>query len=275
MKVIIVPTDFSATSLNAARYAADMACAAQASLALLHVCNLPLGYTEVPLPADAIQAQTDHAMAEIAALKENITVRTQGKVKIYTEVRMGTVITELLKYCSALQPYAVIMGPHGAGAAERLFFGSTTLSAVRNLGWPLIIVPPAIEFTGIKRIGLACDLKKVEETAPIEEIKKLVTGFGATLYVVHVNIEGKNVYGASTVEQSGLLQELLEELHPSYHFLNDAEVARGICEFAEKNRLDLMIAVPKKHNLLEKLFHKSRTKELALCTHVPLMAIHE
>ena len=49
MKTIIVPTDFSRISLNAANYAAEMASSINADLSLFHVCLLPITtYGEVP-----------------------------------------------------------------------------------------------------------------------------------------------------------------------------------------------------------------------------------
>lgn len=60
-----------------------------------------------------------------------------------------------------------------------------------------------------------------------------------------------------------------------YHFLNNKDVEEGLTGFAEKNNLDLLIIVPKKHNIFDKLFHKSHTKKLMLETHVPVMSVHE
>jgi nucleotide-binding universal stress UspA family protein len=72
-----------------------------------------------------------------------------------------------------------------------------------------------------------------------------------------------------------LLQELLAELNPVYDSLVNADINDGLVEFAEKNNIDLLVVVPKKHNLIDKLFHKSHTKHLLLHTHVPLMSVHE
>jgi len=49
MKTLIVPTDFSPVSINAMNYAADMALNIDASLLLLHVYQIPVTFTEVPV----------------------------------------------------------------------------------------------------------------------------------------------------------------------------------------------------------------------------------
>jgi nucleotide-binding universal stress UspA family protein len=275
MKRIVAPTDFSPASLNAVNYAADMACALKGSLSLIHVFQLPIIYSEVPVAIDNTDDSVKEAEEKIRQLKDDITKRTGGEIEINTEVKVGSVIPETESFCSSVHPYSVVMGTQGAGAVERFFFGSNTILAVKNLSWPLIVVPPDAKFTSIKKIGLACDLKKVVETAPVEEIKSLVKEFSAELHVLHVNREAERIYTPETRKESALLQEMLEELHPVYHFVSNADIDEGLVEFAEKNNLDLLIVVPKKHNLVDKLFHKSHTKQLVLNTHVPVMSVHE
>ena len=275
MKTIVAPTDFSPTSLNAVNYAADLACAMNASLALIHICELPMTFSEVSTPAYNSEEMLQKAGENILQLKTELLNRTEGKIKIYTEVKTGPVTFETEKFCASLKPYSVVMGTRGAGAVERFFFGSNTSLAMKTFTWPVIVIPPGARFTSIKRVGLACDLKKVADTAPVEEIRTLVEEFNAELHVLHVNREDEPVYKSETIEESDLLQKMLEELRPVYHFMNYAGIEEGLNEFAEKNKLDILIVVPKKHNLVDKLLHRSLTKHLILHTHVPVMAVHE
>jgi nucleotide-binding universal stress UspA family protein len=275
MKTIIAPTDFSAVSLNAVNYAADMACVIQGNLVLLHVCRLPVAYSEMPVPADSISGMIKDAEENILQLRQELINRTKGAIQINTEVKTGMVTDEIQKFSDVIAPYAIVMGPHETGPAERLFFGSNTIAAMKHLSWPLIVVPQEAKFTSIRKVGLACDLNRVVETSPVEEIKMLVKQFQAELHVVHVNREDEQAYTPETIEESGLLQEMLDELHPVYHFLNNVNIDEGLSGYAEKNKLDLLIVIPKKHGLIEKLFHKSHTKQLILHSHIPVMSVHE
>ena len=275
MKTIIALTDFSAISLNAVNYAADMACITGGNLSLIHVCSLPLTFSEVPPPAYSIKELIADAEEQMKELKEKIIFRTGERIKINTEVRQGEVITEIDDYCALLNPDAVVMGTESAGAFERFLFEGKTIAAMRQLSWPVIIVPPKVKFVSIRKIGLACDFRKVAETIPIKEIKELVNEFHTEFHVLHVSSESGDSFSAETIEESGWLQDIVGELNPIYHFINDTHIEKGINEFAEKNNLDLLIVIPKKHNLIRKIFQHSRSKQLVLHTHVPVMAIHE
>jgi nucleotide-binding universal stress UspA family protein len=50
-------------------------------------------------------------------------------------------------------------------------------------------------------------------------------------------------------------------------------VESGIDAFAEKNKIDLLVVLPRKKGLFESLFGKSESKSLIFHTKVPLLAL--
>ena len=275
MKTIIVPTDFSPVATNAMNFAVDMALNINASVLLLHVFQVPVSMTDVPVVLISGDELKKSSEEKLESLKQSIRHITSGKLKVYTEAKIGDVVDELEDLCKLIQPFAVVMGTKGASGIERMLFGSITLTTIRHLKWPVIVVPPGKEYgKGIKKIGFACDFKQVVETTPVQFIKQMVKEFNAELHVLNVDYENKH-FKPETPEQSVLLHTLLEDINPNYHFINNADIENGINEFAETNNLDLMITIPKKHKLLEGLFKPSSTKQLITHTHVPVMCVHE
>ena len=275
MKTIIVPTDFSPVATNAMNYAADMAKSINASLLLLHVFQLPINYSDVPVAMISVDDLKKSAEKKLGAVKKELEHITSGTVKIYTETRMGNVAYELEELCAKINPFAVVMGTKGHTGLDKVLFGSTTLTALRHLSWPMISVPPGRQFgTGIHKIGFACDFKQVVESTPAAVIRSFTEAFGAELHVLNVDYHDRH-FTASTPEQSALLHTLLEDCKPTYHFIEHKDIEDGLNEFAEKNNIDLLIAIPKKHKLLEGLFKPSSTKQLVFQSHVPVLCVHE
>ena len=68
MKTILMATDFSPAALNAANYAADMALAINADMLLLHVYQIPVTFSEVPVAVNPEDMQWN-AENEINKLK--------------------------------------------------------------------------------------------------------------------------------------------------------------------------------------------------------------
>jgi nucleotide-binding universal stress UspA family protein len=272
MKTILIATDFSQAALNAANYAADMALAIDANIILLHAYQIPVIYLETYV-AVIEGDMTQDTKKTMVQLKNHLAKKTGGKLNIQTEIRQGVFFSELKTLCEKINPYAVVMGSQGTTAAEHLFFGSHAVFAMKHLRWPLITVPPKVKFASIKEIGLACDFNKVVDAVPVDEIKMLVNDYNAKLHVL--NISRKEGFNPDVVFQSGLLQEILKPLKPQYHFISNKNTDEGIMNFAEKNHIDLLITLPRRHGLLKRLIHKSHTKQLVLHSHVPVMALNE
>lgn len=275
MKTIIIPTDFSPIATNALHYGIDMAKAVNASLLLLNVYQVPVSYSDVPIMLVSVDELKKSAEAKLATLKSEVEHITSGSVKVYTEARLGNVSDELESLCNKIKPLAVVMGSKGSTGLERVLFGSNTLSAIKHLTWPVISIPPGKIFgNGIKKVGLACDFRDIVNSTPAGAIKDFVKAFNAELHVLNVDYHDQH-FKPETPEQSALLHTLLEDVKPVYHFIEHPDIEDGVNEFAEKNNLDLIIAIPKRHKLLDGIFKPSSTKQLLFQSHVPVMCVHE
>ena len=272
MKKILVATDFSPAATNAANYATDLAMALHADLFLLHVTNVPVSFSEISVVLTEGELIRD-AEKRMQDLKEELSKQTKNKINIETEVSTGVFFQSLKETCDKLKPYAVVIGAQGKSAVERMFFGEHASYAMRHLTWPLIAVPSGLKYSLIKKIGLASDFDHVIETMPLEEIKTLVTDFHAELHVL--NTGRKQIYDPEIVFQSGLLQEMFLALKPEYHFIASEDVDEGIIEFADQHHIDLLIVLPKRHSLIDRMVHTSHTKQFVMYSHIPVMALHQ
>lgn len=275
MKTILIPTDFSPVAANALQYGVDLAKSIKASILLLHVYTIPISYSDVPVALVSVDELKKAAEEQLEKVRKEIDQPTWGSEKIYTEARLGNIVDEMENVCNNVQPFAVVMGSKGSSGLDRVLFGSTTLTAIQHLKWPVIAVPPEKKFgAGIKKIGFACDFKDVVDTTPALYIKNVVKEFNAELHVLNVDYNDRH-FTAETPEQSALLHTLLKDSKPVYHFISNKDVEDGINEFTDNNKIDLLISIPKKHKLLESFFKTSSTKQLVYQSHVPVMCVHE
>jgi nucleotide-binding universal stress UspA family protein len=274
MKTLIVPTDFSPVSVNAMNYALSLAKDVHAAVILFHAYQVPVAFSEVPvvtISLDEMKKQSDEKMLE---LKESVAHVTSGGVELRVHNVLGDTIEELEILCNAEKPFAIVMGTHGTGAFETMFLGSTTLSAINRLHVPVMIIPPGATFKPVHRIGFACDYSQVAESTPIEEIKKWVSLFDAKLKVLNVDYNNRQ-FNPTVPMSLTKVHELLAPLNPDFHYIDDPDIEDGINAFAETHGIELLITIPKKHKLLDKIFQRSHTRTLAMHAHIPILAIHE
>jgi nucleotide-binding universal stress UspA family protein len=239
------------------------------------VYQIPVSYSDIPVVLVSVDDLRKNAEEKLEQLKKEVEHITSGTIRVYTEARLGNVTDELETLSGKIKPFAVVMGTKGSSGIEKILFGSNTLTAIRHLTWPVICVPPGKTYgNGIKQIGFACDFKNVVKTTPVDMIKHFTGEFHATLHVLNTDYHNRH-FKPDTPEESALLHTMLEDMKPVYHFIENKDIEDGINEFADKNNLDLIIAIPKKHNLIEGLFRSSSTKQLVFESHVPVMCVHE
>lgn len=261
MNTVIVPVDFSETSLNAARYAAKLLTGHYGvNMILHHVYDKP--------------AQGGESLSKLEKLKEEL--MTLGIVKITLLAEEGNdFITELEKLARHQQADLIVMGITGRSALGQTFIGSNTLKIVEKKVCPVLIIPPDTSFKEIKNVLLTSDFKNVKSSTPSVPIKKILKTFRPSLHIINVDSEH---YVALTEEYQAertKLKDMFNEFNPEFYFLGLYNVDEAISQFAHDKNVDIIIVIHKEHSLLSKLFVKSHTKRLAYHSSVPVLALHE
>jgi nucleotide-binding universal stress UspA family protein len=274
MKTIIVPTDFSAAGTNAAYYAADMALAYQTDLLLIHAVNFSVNAPEATASPETYDLAIEGADAQINKLKNELASHVNDKVCINCLVVTDNLISALESISDPAKVFAIVMGIHGSGASARFMFGSNTLAAMRKLHLPLVVVPHQGKFRKIEKLGFACDLHQSLETMPISQIKQLANTFGCGLDILYVSGAEEHLNPA-ILPESMQLQKTLGEVHPQFHYINDMDIKKGLAAFVDQEAVDLLIVVPRELGIIDALFRKSISKELALHLDVPIMVLHQ
>jgi nucleotide-binding universal stress UspA family protein len=272
MKTIIAPTDFSATSRNAANYAADLANFLNANLVLLNVVEVPIAASEIPVSETVFEDMLGMAEQDLDNLGSKLTIRTNGQIEIITRVVMGTVATQIKEVADEYDPFAIVMGKKAGYSLERIMLGSSTLSSVKHNPYPILVVPENIPFKGIRKVGLACDLQDVAETIPFKLLNDWLTVFNPSLDIIHLSKHEEDLKSQDAAESVSLGNHL-NKFKPVFHFLHGDKLAERLNEFAREQQLDLLIVVPKKHGFLA-LLDKKYSGDIITHNDTPILAVH-
>lgn len=275
MKKFLVPTDFSETSKNAARYAAQMLSAVPgAELILYHV------YEPVSVGADSSPLENDEDDRRLifSSAVENVKAElppTPG-VQITTKAEAGDSLMETMRrFIRHNGVDMVIMGITGATRLAQVFMGSNTLKVI-NLGiCPVMIVPPEANFTAIKNVAFCSDFKDVESTTPIAALRATLDIFKPNLHIINVDSDHYVELTEEYKAERAKLAVMLDGYNPEFYFMRFYDFLDAISQFSSDYQIDLLITVPKKHSFLSALYKTSHTRKLAYHSHVPVVAIHE
>lgn len=273
LKTILVPVDFSPTSENAVQYALQLCKQTGSKIILVHAYQPPPSFPMVEGLVYTEESLRNLMQEKLEALSVK-TAKQEPIVKVEHMIINGNLTEVIRQLTDAMQVMLIIMGITGAGKIKETFIGSNTLAVAQETTVPVLIIPENAKFSSVTDVGLATDFRDVADTIPYKKISELITNLGARLHVLNIDFNQQN-WTDDTPFQSGLVETMFEHHHPSYHFIEGEDMAEGLSNYALTHSIEMLIAVPRKHNLLQKLFTGSHTKELAFHSKVPVMVIHE
>jgi len=139
---ILVPVDFSPTSINAVRVALGIA-APGGDLTLLHVIDEEFVGDAVAAGLGVSEEITAKLREQAEANFANALVGLEtGEVEIERMVVVGSPFVEILKIARDLDLPMIVMGVRGRSTPpEELLFGSTAEKVLRGTRVPVLCVP--------------------------------------------------------------------------------------------------------------------------------------
>jgi nucleotide-binding universal stress UspA family protein len=134
---ILVPLDFSETSLKSLQYAVPFAQQFGAKLTLLHVVQPPAYTPELPIPAPL----TSEQLAAISKRLEDIRAsKIPPEVPVESTVRHNFIFDGIMEVAREIRADLIITTTHGHTGLKHLLMGSTAESIVRKAPCPVLVV---------------------------------------------------------------------------------------------------------------------------------------
>ena len=275
MKKFLVPTDFSDTSKNAARYAVQMAATIPDSRIILY--NV---YDKIAAGSDGsplTESPEDRKIVLHHALK-NLEIEISESTGVHMEFiaeEHSSLIEAMTRFVRHNGIDLVIMGITGATRLEQIFMGSNTLNFINEDVCPVIIVPPAAGFKKIENVMFLSDFKDVSKSTPFDSIRKVLDLFKPVLHIVNVDTEHYIELTEEYKAERAKLETMFQAYSPQFYFMRLFDFLDAISSFTIDRNIDIIVTVPRSHSFVTGLFKTSHTTKLAYHSHVPLVAVHE
>ena len=138
MQRILCPVDFSLSSGRALEYAASLAQEAHARLTVLHVLELPPDLSEFPYSSGLAEYRNGQFQRARKHLAEAVKTSVPPACPVDELLLVGRSHREILRVAAEQGADLIAMGVQGRGAADLMFFGSTTSHVVREATCPVL-----------------------------------------------------------------------------------------------------------------------------------------
>ncbi|MFN6115678.1 MAG: universal stress protein [Flavobacteriales bacterium] len=253
MKLILVPTDFSAPADHAVEAAAQLAQKQGATVHLIHSVDVPdtwqdARFSNAVLATKPLKQQQDlypEIRARVGEARQMLDNRSQRiarkKVKVTYHVAANVAWQDITTIARDLKADLIIMGTHGAGAMKEALMGSNTQRVVRLADVPVLTLRDALP-KRIANVALLLDPLEPGLEKTIHGLLRPLEGQRTRLHLVRVNTPNGFQDTDTSLEQ---LHKLVRKLEPTclVHVCDHYSVAEGAVAFARREGMDL-IALP-------------------------------
>jgi len=261
MHRVIIPVDFSETSLNAARYTAQMLAGKEDTVAILYH-----NYESLDDHDTSLNYQESLRQEFLRA----------GVKSVECEGEMGgDLIDNITRLAHTIRATLIIMGITGKSAIRQVMFGSNTLKLIDKNLYPVMIIPPDAVYKGVNNVAFASDFKNVENTTPSDLICSVLEMFNPKLHIFTVNKDGYISINKEMENQKQILEKMFSNYKTEFYFLKINGFYSAVDNFIIDHNIDIMVTVPKHQSNSTSLFKTSHTKRLAYHSHIPILAAHE
>lgn len=273
---ILIPVDFSDTSMLAIKHGAFMAQYTKADLFLLHVINTHYGAQNMFLPLVSLENQSEiekkatQKMAELSA-----DIQKEYGVKTTSIVKTGSASTEISEVAKEVNASLIVMGTHGYAPLQELVIGSTALKVFTKAPCPTMAMNSAASKVGYRKIILPIDNTantKQKVNYAIEFAKK----FSASLHVLGLldSNEASDVPAMEVVIHQ--IETRAKEKGVSFHSHVEKNVsnrAKTTVNYTQEVGGDLIIIMTDQDAELSGFFLGPYSQQIIHLSKVPVIAI--
>jgi len=263
MKKILVPCDFSESSLHAYEFALNLAEKAHAEVFVLKIIDLPFMYeTSFGATPEYVDPSTLKYLEEDSINKfETIKSRYARKDKVTFSILRGSVTFMVQRFAEDNKIDLIVMGTRGASGWKEYWIGSNTEKVVRYSPVPVLAIRKSFDISKIKNIVFPTTLH-LDQNELISRVKELQFFFSATLHLLLVNTPGNML---RTKEEMDLMEEFARHYNLSHYTLNtrnDFSEQDGIINFTHEVKADMIAMGTHGRRGLAHLFMGSVTEDV-------------
>lgn len=272
---ILIPIDFSESSLIAIEHGAFTAQLFKAELVLLHVVEKHWEKFSIVAPEMRVEAPDDFFNAIEKRLEETASnIRSKYGVKSTCITTDGNIFSEIVSVSKEHSVDLVVMGTHGASGVVEFFVGSNTYKVVTESVCPVISVRAHANKVGFKNIVLPID-DSIHSRQKINHAVVLAKNFAAKIHILGLsdsNDEEELKKFEMKLEQ---IEDYLKkcDLPYSRKTINGGNQAKVSYDYAKSVNADLIVIMTDQDENLTGRLLGSFAQQVVNHSKIPVMSI--
>ncbi|MFP7654356.1 universal stress protein [Chryseobacterium proteolyticum] len=281
MRTILVPVDFTSTTENAVKLAAEWATQYQythiillktsqeSEFDYLHIAEGHLLVNEENV--NSLIKSTELLLSKLTGIitekSPEVTV-----LKAVSEWTLTRSINELLKDQPSVE--LIILGSDDQASSGNSFVSENIISIARTSPVKALIVPNGYTYSTIKNILIPCDINSITKLDRLFHHKSIIEQMDVRLMFLNINTrKGIDDNEDKKRDLEKYIHQYLTKIPSTIHYYYDENIINGILTFASSNRTDLIIALPGRHSFLYYLASRSISEGIYQNVNQPVLIL--
>lgn len=273
---ILIPVDFSETSLLAIKHGAFLAKYTKGDVYLIHVINKQFEhYAVVEQPmymhdAEKYEKGANDKLNELAA-----SIKSEYGVSVNTIVAIGNPTKEIIKAEKEIGASLVVMGTHGYSPLEELMIGSNALKVITHGTCPVMAMSENAKRFGYSNILIPIDTSG-HSRQKVGYAIEIAKAFSAHLHVL--GLLGKDE--ADEEKALNLILNQIKALADEKKVICTTELSKNVknraqstINYSEKKKADLIIIMTDQDAEISGFFLGPYSQQIIHLSKVPVIAI--
>ena len=277
IKKILIPLDFSDTSLLALEHGAYMASLFKADIILLHVVkpNWSVFTTEYPsVPMYTLQEIEESGMKKLGEVA--VRIRQEHKIRVETICEIGHVCPVIVSVADEHNVDLIIVGTHGVSGFEERFIGSNAYRVVNQAQHPVITVQTHSKRRGFKDILLPIDNSSYS-SQKVNHAVEIAKHYESKIHILGLlNSDDEAERDKLKIKLSGI-EEFMHRRglirNPRRHIKMGMNYAKLTMAHAEEIGADLIIIMTEWEAVITGLFIGPFARQIVNHSKIPVMSI--
>ena len=281
MKKILLPTDFSDNSWNAATYAMELFKGEECIFYLLNTYTPAISHSRF-MAVNANEGEMENGIRNnsekgLQQVLDRIKNKYNNPKHHFETISSFSLLVDEIKEVIENEGIDLLVtGTKGASGLEEVFMGSNTVRIIKSIkNCPVLAIPKSFGFVKPTEIAFATDFNRFFTPSELQPVIDLANSFGAAVRIVHVQYKIKAL---TEIQQFNLtmLRKYLRDVEHYVHTVSELNsISKTLEVFTEELDIHLLAMLNYQHSYMEKMVREPVIKRVAFHTQVPLLVIPE
>ena len=273
---VLIPVDFSETSMLAIKHGAFTAQLTQGNVYLLHVINIQFFSQDVFLPSVTVHQQTDfEKIAQERLLQLGEQVKSEYGVTVECITKIGSPNKEIVDIAEEIGATLIVMGTHGYSAIEELVIGSVALKVITKAPCPTMAMNSEADHKGYNKILLPIDTS-AHSRQKVNYAIGMAKKFSASVHAIALLDSNEETEKPAMELILHQIDAIAKKENVSYHHDVVSEVknrATATVNYANKIGADLIVIMTDQDAELSGFFLGPYSQQVIHLSKVPVICI--